>query len=93
MDPQRPAEAPRAAAAAVQILSNHVLPFFEEHEVKIETILSDNGREFCGREDQHPYELFLQLEETSTGRPRWAVRSRTASSSASTARSWTSTGG
>ena len=25
-------------------------------------MLSDNGREFCGREDQHPYELFLQLE-------------------------------
>lgn len=21
------------------------------------------GREFCGRPDQHPYELFLQLEE------------------------------
>ena len=29
----------------------------------IETVLSDNGREFCGRPDQHPYELFLQLEE------------------------------
>ena len=26
-------------------------------------MLSDNGREFCGRPDQHPYELFLQLEE------------------------------
>ena len=24
--------------------------------------LSDNGREFCGRLDHHPYELFLQLE-------------------------------
>jgi hypothetical protein len=23
---------------------------------------SENGREFCGREDRHPYELFLQLE-------------------------------
>jgi transposase InsO family protein len=26
-------------------------------------VLSDNGREFCGRPDQHPFELFLQLEE------------------------------
>jgi transposase InsO family protein len=26
-------------------------------------VLSDNGREFCGRHDQHPYELFLQLED------------------------------
>ena len=39
-----------------------VLPFFEEHEAREQTILSDNGREFCGRPDHHPYELFLQLE-------------------------------
>lgn len=38
------------------------LPFFEQHEARITTILSDNGREFCGRQDRHPYELFLQLE-------------------------------
>ncbi|MEN3799395.1 IS481 family transposase [Aeromonas veronii] len=39
-----------------------VLPFFEAHEARVYTILSDNGREFCGRPDHHPYELFLQLE-------------------------------
>lgn len=48
---------------AVHLLNNDILPFFEEHEVRIETVLSDNGREFCGRPDKHPYELFLQLEE------------------------------
>lgn len=48
---------------AVQILNNHALPSFEEHAVKVRTILSDNGREYCGRPDRHPYELFLQLEE------------------------------
>lgn len=37
--------------------------FFEQHDAKIETVLSDNGREFCGRKDHHPYELFLQLEQ------------------------------
>jgi len=47
---------------AVQTLNNDVLPTFEEEGAVIEAILSDNGREFCGREDQHPYELFLQLE-------------------------------
>lgn len=47
---------------AVHVLNEDVLPFFEEHEARITTILSDNGREFCGRPDQHPYELFLQLE-------------------------------
>lgn len=48
---------------AVQTLNNEVLPFFEEHSVKVETVLTDNGREYCGRLDQHPFELFLQLEE------------------------------
>lgn len=48
---------------AVHILNNDVIPTFEAHGGKIDVILSDNGREFCGRPDQHPYELFLQLEE------------------------------
>ena len=43
--------------------------------MKVRTILGDNGREYCGRPDKHPCELFLQLEEiehrtTKVGRPR-----------------------
>ena len=45
------------------MLNTDVLSFFEQHKCRLETILSDNGREFCGRKDTHPYELFLQLEE------------------------------
>ena len=48
---------------AVHVLNNDVLPTFEQHQARITTVLSDNGREFCGRPDHHPYELFLQLEE------------------------------
>lgn len=48
---------------AVHVMNNDVLPTFEEHGAKIDVVLSDNGREFCGRPDKHPYELFLQLEE------------------------------
>lgn len=48
---------------AVHVLNEDVLPFFEQHGVPVKTILSDNGREFCGRPDRHPYELFLQLED------------------------------
>jgi transposase InsO family protein len=46
----------------VTSLNETVLPFFETHEARVYTILSDNGREFCGRPDYYPYELFLQLE-------------------------------
>ncbi len=48
---------------AVHVLNNDVLPFFEENNIKVETVLTDNGREYCGRKDHHPFELFLQLEE------------------------------
>lgn len=47
---------------AVHTMNHDVIPTFEEHNTKIEVVLSNNGREFCGRPDQHPYELFLQLE-------------------------------
>jgi len=47
---------------AVHLLNEDVLPFFEGHGTAIQTVLSDNGREYCGRPDYHPYELFLQLE-------------------------------
>jgi transposase InsO family protein len=47
---------------AVHLLNTDALPTFEAHGVAIKTVLSDNGRELCGRPDRHPYELFLQLE-------------------------------
>jgi transposase InsO family protein len=48
---------------AVHVFNNKVLPFFEEHHCNIVTVLTDNGREYCGRPDRHPFELFLQLED------------------------------
>jgi transposase InsO family protein len=47
---------------AVHVLNTAVLPFFEKDGAAIKTVLSDNGREYCGWPDRHPYELFLQLE-------------------------------
>jgi len=47
---------------AVHILNEDVLPFYEQLGVQVITVLSDNGREYCGRPDRHPYEIFLQLE-------------------------------
>lgn len=55
---------------AAQLLNNDILPTFESHAATINAVLSDNGREFCGREDRHPYELFLQLEGIEHKRTR-----------------------
>ena len=48
---------------AVHLMNSDVLATFERHKARITTVLSDNGREFCGRPDRHPYELFVQREE------------------------------
>ena len=41
-----------------------------EHGARLETVLSDNGRAYCGREDQQPYELFLQVGDRAPQDPR-----------------------
>ena len=48
--------------AAVAVLHNDVLPFYEELDLPIKAVLTDNGREFCGTE-RHPYELYLALND------------------------------
>jgi len=48
--------------AAVAVVHNDVLPFYEEKELPVDAILTDNGREFCGK-DTHPYELYLELND------------------------------
>jgi len=48
---------------AVDLLHDRVLPFYEEHDVDIEHLVTDNGREYCGKPLQHPYELYLSINQ------------------------------
>jgi len=48
--------------AAVAVLHNDVLPFYQERSIPVSAVLTDNGREFCGK-DTHPYELYLELND------------------------------
>jgi transposase InsO family protein len=48
---------------AVDVLNDRVLPFYEEHSVEVEHVLTDNGREYCGRELKHHFELFLTISQ------------------------------
>lgn len=47
---------------AAVLLHNDVLPFYKEHKLNVEAILTDNGPEFCGT-DNHPFELYLALND------------------------------
>jgi len=48
---------------AVDVLHDRVLPVYEEHSIDVERVLTDNWREFCGLPVQHPYELYLAINQ------------------------------
>lgn len=47
---------------ACDLLYDRVLPFYEALGVPVGAILTDNGREFCGIKEKHPYELLVAME-------------------------------
>lgn len=54
---------------AADILNECVLPFFEEHGMRILRMLTDRGTEYCGKVERHDYELYLavnDIEHTKT---------------------------
>jgi transposase InsO family protein len=48
---------------ACDLLYDRVLPFYGALGVTVGAVLTDNGREFCGIPEKHPYELLLSMEE------------------------------
>lgn len=55
--------------AAVAVLHNDVLPFYQQRGIPVGAILTDNGREFCGTLT-HPYQLYLALQDLEHRRTR-----------------------
>jgi hypothetical protein len=53
-----------------------VVPFFDEHDVKLCRMLTDRGTEFCGTSQAHEYELYLAVEDIDHSRTK--TRSRQA---------------
>lgn len=48
---------------SADLLNDKVLPFFENHQLPVLRILTDRGTEFCGRVEQHDYELYLNIND------------------------------
>lgn len=46
---------------SADVLNDRVLPFFEQHQLPMLRILTDRGTEYCGRVDQHDYQLYLAI--------------------------------
>jgi len=48
---------------SADLLNDRVVPFFDEHGLRLLRMLTDRGTEYCGNPEQHPYELYLAVED------------------------------
>ena len=52
----------KTAITSADILNDKVIPFFNNHEVPLLRILTDRGTEYCGKVENHAFELYLAIE-------------------------------
>lgn len=48
---------------AADMLNDKVLPFFEGQELPMLRMLTDRGTEYCGKVEQHDYQLYLAIND------------------------------
>jgi transposase InsO family protein len=60
----------KSALTAADLLNDRVLPFFDQHEVKLCRVLTDRGTEYCGNPEHHEYELYLAVEDVDHSRTK-----------------------
>jgi len=51
------------ALVAADTLNDRVLPFYEQHDVRLLRVLTDRGTEYVGKPEFHEYELYLTIED------------------------------
>src|ERR1700757_933807 len=55
---------------AADLLNDRVVPFFDEHAVQLNLILTGRGTEYCVTPERHEYELYLAVENIDHTRTR-----------------------
>ncbi len=50
------------ALVAADLFNDPVIPFFEHHDIKLLRVLTDRGTDYCGRCENHEYQLYLAAE-------------------------------
>jgi transposase InsO family protein len=60
----------KTAIAAADLLNDRVVPFFEEHGIKLQRVLTDRGTEYCGKPEHHAYQLYLAIEDIDHSRTK-----------------------
>lgn len=60
----------KTAVTAAHALNEAVLPWFESEGVPMLRILTDRGTEYCGKVENHAYQLYLAVEDIDHSRTK-----------------------
>lgn len=60
----------KIAITAADLLNDRVIPFFAEHGISLLRILTDRGTEYCGKVENHAYQLYLAVEDVDHTRTK-----------------------
>lgn len=60
----------KTAITAADMLNDKVVPFFDEQGVDLLRILTDRGTEYCGKVENHSYQLYLAMEDIDHSRTK-----------------------
>ncbi len=52
----------KTAITSADILNDRILPWYESQEIPLLRILTDRGTEYCGKIENHAFQLFLSIE-------------------------------
>jgi transposase InsO family protein len=53
----------KTAITAADMLNDKVIPFFDEQGIDLLRVLTDRGTEYCGKVENHSYQLYLAMED------------------------------
>lgn len=60
----------KTAITAADLLNDRVIPFFDEQNVPLLRVLTDRGTEYCGKPENHAYQLYLGIENIDHSRTK-----------------------
>lgn len=60
----------KTAITAADLLNDRVIPFFADHGISLLRILTDRGTEYCGKVENHAYQLYLAVEDVDHTRTK-----------------------
>lgn len=60
----------KTAITAAHMLNDTVIPWFNEKDVPVLRVLTDRGTEYCGKVENHAYQLYLAVEDIDHSRTK-----------------------